>query len=92
MADQQRKRLLKKINASEMTSLDDGNLRRFRSKSTGKWGCCNNHGNIVLFPAYDRISHFDTQTGTREVKFGDMIKLFDDNWNETSVEMTNSST
>jgi hypothetical protein len=71
-----------KLNADIVTSLDRGGCRRFRSRRTGKWGYCDNDGDVICPSQFDTASHFNEVQGVYEVQLAGKKLFFDESWAE----------
>jgi hypothetical protein len=81
-----RRQLAVKLDADIVTSLDKGGCRRFRSRRTGKWGYCDNYGDVIRSSRFDKASHFNEIVGVYEVWVGSTQQFFDRNWVEHKVD------
>lgn len=77
MADRQRKKIRDQYGYEDLSSVDEGGLRRY--KQNGKWGLCSPYGKPVTKAIYDHISHFGYVCDWwLAVKNGKKYKIYED--------------
>jgi hypothetical protein len=87
MADRQRSRIRTSWKYEELSSVDEGGLRRY--KKDGLWGLCRPYGEPVTEPIFTRIKHYDPQRDAWIGVKGNHIEIINNNFDlPTDVERT----